>query len=85
LQELCDLVQAGTVRVFFETWMSGAAWTPRPSLSAPLPGLGSTSKSSRPRGHVQACTGPLDTWLAYEAPRLAVPTGCQFQDRSGPH
>ena len=22
LQELCDLVQAGTVRVFFETWMS---------------------------------------------------------------
>jgi hypothetical protein len=23
LQELCDLVQAGTVRVFFETWMSG--------------------------------------------------------------
>ena len=23
--------------------------------------------------------------LAYEAPRLAVPTGCQFQSRSGPH
>jgi hypothetical protein len=23
--------------------------------------------------------------LAYEAPRLAVPTGCQFQNRSGPH
>jgi hypothetical protein len=22
LQELCDLVQAGTVRVFFQTWMS---------------------------------------------------------------
>ena len=22
LQELCDMVQAGTVRVFFETWMS---------------------------------------------------------------
>ena len=31
------------------------------------------------------CTSHGQEPLAYEVPRLAVPTGCQFQSRSGPH